>query len=198
MLSMPRAPRALVLTLGAVALATAACGSVPEGAVEAEALACPPDSECYDPPRAVGEGGAIAFDTVEFEFINQTGLPVEGDLEVTLDNIGEAEHNILIEGANQGSATADEMTVQPGNIVTGEFNVFASEYVYYCTIPGHRSAGMEGVLTVYATPEEAREALGDVETMDPGTQAPADAETADPGSESPTRAEPSDAATTDA
>jgi plastocyanin len=169
----PRSTRSLTLTIGALALAAAACGGgAPQEAIDAQPLACPTDSDCYDPPRAVGEGGQIAFDADEFVFVNMQGLPVEGDLEVTLHNVGAAEHNIFFEGANQGSATADDMLIGPGGEVTGVFNVYAADYVYYCTVPGHRQAGMEGVLTVYATTEEAAAAMPDA------TEVPTEGETA--------------------
>jgi uncharacterized cupredoxin-like copper-binding protein len=30
----------------------------------------------------------------------------------------------------------------------GEIDLAAGEYVFYCDVPGHRDAGMEGTLTV--------------------------------------------------
>jgi hypothetical protein len=72
----PRSTRSLTLTIGALALAAAACGGgAPQEAIDAQPLACPTDSDCYDPPRAVGEGGQIAFDADEF-VRSQRDVPV--------------------------------------------------------------------------------------------------------------------------
>lgn len=152
---MPRLKWSLALTVGALALAATACGGGDlTEAIEAEALECPPDSECYDPPRAVGgEPVGMSVDTVEFDFVDWVGAAVEGDIQITLTNVGQADHNIEIVGANEGSVP--RVQAPPGETEEGVFNLFAGEYTYFCSIPGHRAAGMEGTLTVYATPEEA-------------------------------------------
>jgi nitrite reductase (NO-forming) len=181
---MPRPSRILAVLLGVLALVLAGCGSVPEGAIEANPSACPKDSSCYDPPRAVGEGSSFTIDAKEFEFFNMQGVAIEGDVQVTLENKGQAEHNIFIEGANEGSATDKDMTTQPGQSTTGTFNLFAGEYTFYCTVPGHRQAGMEGTLTVYASMAEA-EAAGALDTASPS---PSDTGT---GSEAGATASPS-------
>ncbi len=155
---MPRHARLLVLSVGALALGLAGCANVPDGAVDAAGLECPEGSDCYDVPRAVGEGGAFTVDAGEFYFDNFTGVFWAGDIEVTLDNVGAAEHNIVFIGANEGS---DDPVAQAlgGESDTGTVNLFEGDYVYYCSIPGHRSQGMEGELTVYPTQDQAEEEL---------------------------------------
>ena len=154
---MLRHARVLVLSVGALALGAAGCASVPAGSVDAAAVECPEGSDCYDVPRAIGEGGAFTIDAGEFFFENLTGTFWAGDIEVTLDNVGAAEHNIVVIGANEGS----EQPVQAlgGESATGTINLFEGDYIYYCSIPGHRAQGMEGELTVYATQDEAEENL---------------------------------------
>jgi len=56
-----------------------------------------------------------------------------------------AQHNIFFEGANAQSKDV----VGPGNSVTLEFNPSQEgTFAYYCNIPGHRQAGMEGKFIV--------------------------------------------------
>ena len=56
-----------------------------------------------------------------------------------------AQHNILFEGAN----TKSEDVVGPGNSVTLEFTPNQDgTFAYYCDVPGHRQAGMEGKFIV--------------------------------------------------
>ena len=167
--------RTLALSVAALATTLAACATVPEGAVEDAALECPSGSECYDVPRAIGEGGQMVVEATEFDFPDIDGTYWAGDIEVTLENIGDAEHNIVFEGANQGSRVPQ---VPPGETDTAVVNLFEGEYVYYCSVPGHRAQGMEGTLSIYPTQDEAAEQL----TEDPE---PAGDETAtdEPGGE---------------
>lgn len=155
---MPRHARTLFLSVGALALGLTGCASVPEDAVDAAAVECPEGSDCYDVPRAVGDGGAFSVDAGEFFFENITGVYWSGDIEVTLNNVGAAEHNIVFIGANEGS---DNPVAQAlgGESATGTVNLFEGDYVYYCSIPGHRAQGMEGELTVYPTEDQASEEL---------------------------------------
>jgi nitrite reductase (NO-forming) len=56
-----------------------------------------------------------------------------------------AQHNILFEGADAKS----EDVVGPGNSVTLEFTPNQDgTFAYYCDVPGHRQAGMEGKFIV--------------------------------------------------
>jgi plastocyanin len=52
-------------------------------------------------------------------------------------------HDFVIEGV-PGFA----VDVSGGQTATNKVELEAGEYTFYCSIPGHRSAGMEGTLTV--------------------------------------------------
>lgn len=66
-----------------------------------------------------------------------------GDLTFVLENQGQIEHNLVIE------ELGNELIVEAaaGEVATGEVTLDPGEYTYYCSIPGHREAGMEGTLT---------------------------------------------------
>jgi plastocyanin len=52
-------------------------------------------------------------------------------------------HTFVIQGVN------GELDSNPGSTATGGFHITkAGTYAFYCSIPGHRAAGMEGTLTV--------------------------------------------------
>ena len=170
---MLRHARVLVLTaVGAVALGAAGCASVPEGSVDAAAVQCPEGSDCYDVPKAIGDGGSFSIEAGEFFFQNLTGTYWSGDIEVTLDDVGGAEHNIVIIGANEGSDGPPIAQALPGESATGTVNLFEGDYVFYCAIPGHRAQGMEGELTVYATQDEAEANLPDDILSGGGSETP--------------------------
>lgn len=92
-----------------------------------------------DAPEVELEAVEFAYDASSIEI--EAGRPVT----IALHNQGVLEHDITIEGfehlggahAQPGEEAAFTVTIeQPG------------EYRYYCTIPGHLEAGMEGVLVV--------------------------------------------------
>jgi hypothetical protein len=149
--------RMLALSVGALALAATGCATVPEGSIEAAAVECPPGSDCYDVPRAVGDGGEFIIEGGEFFFNEPEGLFWSGDIEVTLVNIGSAEHNIVFIGANEGSEIP---FAAGGETDTQVVNLFEGDVIYYCSIPGHRAQGMEGSVRIYPTQEAAEEAMG--------------------------------------
>lgn len=184
--------RVLLLSVGALALGAAGCASVPAGSVDAAAVECPEGSDCYDAPRALGEGGTFSINAGEFFFEDLSGTYWAGDIEVTLNNVGAAEHNIVVIGANEGS---DNPVAQAlgGESATGTVNLFEGDYIYYCAIPGHRAQGMEGELTVYATQDEAQENLTEAATdgaTEGGAESPTDSATSTEGA-SPTATETS-------
>jgi len=76
-------------------------------------------------------------------------------------NVSDAYHNAQFLGAADGSDIPEADGNQTGS---GTVLLFPGEWTVICTVPGHRAAGMETVVTVHATQEEAdasREASGD-------------------------------------
>ncbi|MCC6189527.1 MAG: cupredoxin domain-containing protein [Anaerolineales bacterium] len=95
-------------------------------------------------------GGSGAMDiTVEtldtFRFSPATLTADVGQtLNVTLNNTGVLEHNFVIDEFNVSLGP-----VPAGQTSSGSFTPNAAgSYTYYCNVPGHREAGMEGTLTV--------------------------------------------------
>jgi uncharacterized cupredoxin-like copper-binding protein len=54
-------------------------------------------------------------------------------------------HGISIDG---NGADAEGTTVDPGQTATVTATLKAGRYTFYCPVPGHRQAGMQGTLTV--------------------------------------------------
>lgn len=146
-------------TLGLIAAASAllvGCGTVPEGAIEAEAFECPAGEEGCDEIRPVGPGGAIEMDMGNFFFEVTGGVAVTGEVEVTVVNVSDAYHNAEFLGAAEGSEIPEADGNETG---VGTVLLFPGEWTVICNVPGHRAAGMETTITVYATEEEAQEAV---------------------------------------
>ena len=82
-------------------------------------------------------GGELSFDQTEL-------TASAGEVTIELVNESTTPHNVEVEGngVEEVSETITEstteltLTLEPG------------EYEFYCAVPGHREAGMEGTLTV--------------------------------------------------
>ena len=123
--------------------------------VEEEEAADP--SEAEEPTEVEAEGEPEA--TQGEEGLELTSPP-EGDLvfepesleaeagEVTIEytNPSEVPHNVAIEV--DGETVAQGETVTGGETGPASARLEPGEYVFYCSVPGHREGGMEGPLTV--------------------------------------------------
>lgn len=91
-------------------------------------------------------GGGAALEVVAGDmYFEPTELSADaGEIEVTLVNEGAAVHNFVVEEADD--TTVVEVT--GGQTGSGTIELEAGDYTFYCSIPGHREAGMEGSLTV--------------------------------------------------
>lgn len=89
-------------------------------------------------------GGGPTFVAVDIAYDEAPEEVPAGESTWTLTNEGTIEHDVVIE------ELGDELVVlaQPGETATGDVTLEPGEYTYYCSIPGHRAAGMEGTLTV--------------------------------------------------
>lgn len=91
-------------------------------------------------------GDTVTFVGTEFAFDPaQTQVTDSQGIGFVLDNQGTVEHTWVIEGLE------DEFKLETssgGESDAGVFEVEPGEYTFYCDVPGHRSAGMEGTLTV--------------------------------------------------
>jgi plastocyanin len=109
---------------------------VPDGA------AAPADDEeaAPDEDEAVEE---VTVEAVDIDFNpNEFSIPANTDVPVTLTNTGSILHTFTIDELG-----IDE-ELHPGETREITINADAGEYVYYCTVPGHRQAGQEGIMTV--------------------------------------------------
>lgn len=126
--------RVLAIT-AALAMALAACSS---GGTD--------DGGGTDAPAADGAVTFTTDDALEFaESSKSATLAEDGSLEVTIECTGSVEHNIVLEGVNDDAIIAECTGGESG---TGTVEVEAGSYTYYCSIPGHREAGMEGQITI--------------------------------------------------
>ncbi len=82
--------------------------------------------------------GALAYTTTELS------APA-GDVTVEFDNPSSTGHDVVIEDADGNEiARTDVIT---GDTTTTDAKLEAGDYTFFCSVDGHRDAGMEGTLT---------------------------------------------------
>jgi plastocyanin len=101
-----------------------------------------------------GEGAAVAevpadavVWTTESTNIEYTDAPASfpaGEVTIAIDNPTGVPHNVVLEGFQDDAAIVEATS----GIDVATLEVPAGTYTYYCSITGHRAAGMEGEVTV--------------------------------------------------
>ena len=138
----------------AAALAAAGCGSSKSKSSSSEstpAPAAPAPTSSTSTSAAPAGGGetklALAADpNGELKF-DKTSLSAKaGNVSIDFSNSSSLPHNVTV--ASSSGAVVNETPTFQGGSKTVTMTLKAGTYKFYCTVPGHRQAGMEGTLTV--------------------------------------------------
>jgi plastocyanin len=136
----PGRARLVMLTSFLLVVATLAAAVV-TGGDEAEERA----AEAGAPPAtgrtlavAADPGGALRFDKTRTSVL-------AGGITVRLTNDSTVEHNVTIA---QGSKTLGATKTITESTDTLALELAPGDYVFFCSVAGHRESGMEGMLTV--------------------------------------------------
>ena len=136
---MTRRALALVLVLTASVLALSACGGGSS-------------SSSTTPASTSGGGGGGGGSTVKISADPSGALKFEqtdvsataGSITIDFTNMSSLPHDVKIEG-NGASGGTDEIT---DSSTTATVDLEPGTYTFFCSVDGHRAAGMEGTLTV--------------------------------------------------
>ena len=121
-----------------------------DAAPAADAAAAPAEGESTPSEADAAAGGeaAPAAEVVDVSmhdiYFDPTDIPIAADTptEFHFVNDGAAVHDFTID------ALGIHVSLNPGESATETINAPAGEYEYYCSVPGHKDAGMAGTLTV--------------------------------------------------
>jgi plastocyanin len=154
-------PMVSILTLAAGLLALAGCGSsssttsssasTPSTATTTRATE---SSSASTSTPATAPAPAPASSNLSLEAnpedqlkYNKTSLTAKaGKLSIDFTNMASLEHNMTIESSSH--AIVGHTPTFDGGARTLSLNLKAGTYKFFCSVPGHRMAGMEGTLTV--------------------------------------------------
>jgi nitrite reductase (NO-forming) len=133
-----------------------------------------------DTGSALEAGGPTGAQTVEVElgefYVEPASIevPAGTQLSVTITNAGEMAHDLKLEGT-----TGSEL-IDPGETVTAELGVIEASTQAWCTVPGHKEAGMVLDITVTGgAAAAAGQPAGTDETADDAAEIDFEAEPAE-------------------
>ncbi len=151
-----RTGRAAALGLLVAGLSIAGCGSSSGGSSSSSTPATPantPTTSAGSSSSSSSSGGA-AGQALSLEAnpegqlkYNTTSLTANaGKVSIDMTNMSSLAHNVTVESSS-GTILGATPTFQGGS-KTLTLNLKPGTYKFFCTVPGHRQAGMEGTLTV--------------------------------------------------
>jgi plastocyanin len=98
-------------------------------------------------PAAEGPGGtlALAADPAQIAYDKTALSSRAGPVTIDLDNPSQIAHDVAIAQGSREIAKSDLITDSSTSVTA---DLAPGKYVFFCTVPGHREAGMQGTLTV--------------------------------------------------
>jgi plastocyanin len=153
---------ALLLSAAVLALGVAACGgssgsssssggaTSASGATSSAAAGTGTSAATSSAAAAGGASGNLAIaanPSGQLAYDKKTLSAKAGKVTITMTNMSPVGHNITIQQGTSGSVLGATPTFN-GGTKSVTVNLTAGTYTFFCSVPGHRAAGMVGTLTV--------------------------------------------------
>jgi plastocyanin len=139
---------ALACVAVAAALGLAACGGGGGDNSDTTAAATPPATTSGGGGGG-GGGATIDFSTPsgsELAYNQKSASTKAGTDTISFDNVQAQEHDVRIEDSSGADVGGTDLVAS--GTATGTVDLQPGSYTFFCSVPGHREAGMEGTLTV--------------------------------------------------
>jgi uncharacterized cupredoxin-like copper-binding protein len=97
---------------------------------------------------AAEQHGVVEIDadpTGQLKFLASSASATAGNVELRMHNMSSTPHDIAVTG---GGVNQIGSIVSNGGVSTVHASLKPGKYTFYCSVPGHRQAGMVGTLTV--------------------------------------------------
>jgi len=144
-----------LLVLALAALTLVACGGGDSS--ESTATTTETTAESTGANGAAGAGGSEgggasvveieAAPGAELAYVQKEAKAKAGEVSIDFSNPQTLSHDVAVEDSSGKELGKTELVAQGSS--TGTIgNLKPGKYTFFCTVPGHREAGMEGTLTV--------------------------------------------------
>lgn len=142
---------AVVFALVLASFALVACGGGSSSSSEATSAETTPESSAGGGEAeggSAGSGSALDIEAASsgLAFASKSATAKAGNVTVDFTNPQAIPHDVAIEDSS-GEVIGQTETTAEGSDST-EVELEPGTYTFFCTVPGHREAGMEGTLTV--------------------------------------------------
>ncbi|HEV3071488.1 MAG TPA: plastocyanin/azurin family copper-binding protein [Solirubrobacteraceae bacterium] len=101
---------------------------------------------------AVEQNGKLQIDadpTGQLAYVTSKAIATAGPVTITMGNNSGVAHNLAVQlGTGPSGPVLGATKIIPKGSATASFNLKPGTYTFFCQVPGHRQAGMEGTLTV--------------------------------------------------
>ncbi|HEV7163395.1 MAG TPA: plastocyanin/azurin family copper-binding protein [Solirubrobacteraceae bacterium] len=153
--SRPSVPKLLIPALAVGALALAGCGSSSTSSTStsppSSTSAATTNSSTTAPASGEGQGASATLAVAanpegQLKFDKSALSAKAGKVTIDFTNMSSLGHNMTVESA-AGKVEGSTPTFQ-GSSKSVTLNLKPGTYKFFCSVPGHRQAGMEGTLTV--------------------------------------------------
>src|SRR5689334_21512911 len=143
--------RRIAVVAAIAALTLAACGGNDNESTSTPAATDTPTAAATETPTEAASGSgaklAIAADPGGALKFTESKLTAKaGSVEIDFSNQSQLPHAVTIEGNGLEEKTTETVTGADAPPLTVDLK--PGTYTFYCPVDGHRSAGMEGTLTV--------------------------------------------------
>lgn len=145
---------ALALSVAAIAVGVAACGGSSSSSTSSAPASSSSTSSSSSGGAAAGGGGGggsaiseAANPSGQLKFTKDSLTAKAGKVTIHFANMSSLPHNMTIQQGTNGKQVGATPTFS-GGTKTLTVNLKAGTYTFYCSVPGHRQAGMQGTLTV--------------------------------------------------
>jgi plastocyanin len=142
---------AVAFALILASFALAACGSSSDDSSSTSAETTESQAETGAGQAEGGSAGSAAALDIEaassgLAYASDTATAKAGKVTLDFTNPQPLTHDVAIEDSSGKTIGKTELIAEGSDSAT--VNLKPGEYTFYCTVPGHREAGMEGTLTV--------------------------------------------------
>jgi plastocyanin len=147
--SRTRVRRSLAVAALAASVIAAGCGGSSSSSSSSSAPAATPSTSAAPSTGGTGAGSTLSLEANtegQLKYNTSSLTAKAGTVSIAFKNSASLEHNVTV--ASSSGAVVGATPTFAGGTKTLTVSLKPGVYKFYCTVPGHRAAGMEGTLTV--------------------------------------------------